>query len=523
MKINSYLKYVLLGFLFSPVFYYALINRSSLGAECPPSCNVILISVDSLRADRMGLYGYKKNSTPNIDKWAKKAVIFDKYYNQAFLTPISETVAHTSLHPIESGVTRFNSVLPEKFKMMAEYLKAGGLKTVALGSSPEFFHFSVGMRENFQRGFDEYYTEYSTEELQTWGRTFRDETEAPFSWIEDKANTKDPFFMWLTIGTVHWPYAEGDFPGKKEYSGFLKGSSLSWSNHLRKIYNDKVWSITSLGEIERDLEKSDKEYLENAYVANIVKTDLYIGNFFDLLKKEGLHKNTIIIFHSEHGEELGEHGYYAHYDIYNTTIHSPLIIKIPGQKPKRVESSVGSIDILPTVLDYLDFSPAQQAKGLSLRPLIKGGSSGGFEDRTIYSTRIPLWEHLAPNYSKIDSAKEKELDKKLLDPYVEFKKIDKNQLVYDVGAIKNNWKLVWRVSRDVQMKYGWWRKISGAEDEIEEYELYNLLIDPQEQNNVYLQNTEIAESLRIDLEEWLSRQLESVKEVKYKGDILPYY
>ena len=110
----------------------AYIYKKTYVATCTTDCNVILVSVDSLRADHMGIYGYKRNTTPNFDALAKKGTLFKNYYSPSYITPVTEATVQTGLYPTSHGVTNFDSLLPKNRTLLPEYMKKLGFRTQAI-------------------------------------------------------------------------------------------------------------------------------------------------------------------------------------------------------------------------------------------------------------------------------------------------------------------------------------------------------------------------------------------------------
>ncbi|NQV93244.1 sulfatase-like hydrolase/transferase [Candidatus Kaiserbacteria bacterium] len=516
-------KLCVLSFLLACFFslhFLATINK----LPCEKKCNIILISIDSLGSNYVGTYNENiiESPTPSIDSWAEKSIVFEDYITPSYLTPITEMSLHTSLSPLNSGVVRFDSVLNNKFITLAQVLQSSGYYTVAMGSSPEFFDFSYALRESFSRGFDEYYKEFQVPpiESRTYFRSGRALSNNPLSWIKNPPD--DKFFLWLTLGTAHWPYGRYPFSYQQEYNGPLKDENkLDWWDHLRTIYEGNIWSLDELGTTITPLTDEDSRYIKEGYLSNIRATDEFLGKFFKAFKRSVIAENTIVILHSEHGEEMGEHGYYAHYDIYDATIHTPLIIYIPGEKPQRIDSLVNSFDVLPTILDYIQEPPLNQAEGISLRPLIEKSTSS-IRNET-FSVRVPLWEH-AIQTSNGFIQNEESVYQKIQDSLTSFDELDKKDAIFDVAIRTKEWKLIWRKARLQEAQYGWWNLITQRDTIRDLYELYNLKEDPNELRNVYNKEEEVAKELKNKLDIWWEKtQQTRNSEPVIEGTIQPYF
>lgn len=148
--------------------------------------NVILISIDSLRADHLSAYGYSRKTTPNIDDLAKEGVLFKNYFSQSYLTPVSEMSVHTGMYPSSSGLIGFDTILPNNVLTLAQILKKYGYQSAAFGNSPEFIIFEA-LKDSFNRGFDSYDISIFREKMPD------PEKEKVFNFI--KSNPEKPFFV----------------------------------------------------------------------------------------------------------------------------------------------------------------------------------------------------------------------------------------------------------------------------------------------------------------------------------------
>lgn len=268
--------------------------------------NILLITLDTTRADRLGCYGYKLARTPNLDKLARNGIIFDNAYCPVPLTLPSHISIFTGLEPIAHGVRNNGYYLSSNVRTVTEVLKENGYKTAAFVSA-----FSVDSRFGLDRGFDLYDDMYQA------GLPFKsqnserraEKTYANFNrWLENQGN--DKFFCWVHYYDPHLPYSPPP-PFSEEFS-------------------------------------------DRPYDGEIAYMDVYVGKVLDALTRKGLLENTIIIVAGDHGEGLGEkveqgHGIF----LYEETVKVPLLLynrKI-WPKSKRVKSRVGLVDIVPTIIE----------------------------------------------------------------------------------------------------------------------------------------------------------------------------
>jgi len=506
--------------------------------------NVIFISIDTLRYDHLGCYGYQRDTSPNIDQLAKRSVVFDNFIVQAYLTPISQMSIFTAQYPRMNGTIGFRSdpgyVPPRR---LPEILKYYDYFNAAFLSSPEFFLQKIihpsGDISKAKSLFSHYFDVYEPTDK------VRQIPEKAFAWVEQNKDRK--FFLWIAIGTVHWPYAQNvpeplrNIFDPKEYSPFY----LNYDNDpkdfkdglshsiLRRIYkNDYYLNFTPV----YHLTEKDKAFIIGRYDAGIFYTDLFIGKLLLVLEKNKLMDKTLIILYSIHGEDLGEHGYFAHYDIYDTEVKNALIIKFPGNlfKGRRIATQVQGIDIVPTSLDYLGIPSQHSFQGQSFMPLIRNPKKARQTDNVAYVTRIPYWEAFSDRERiKSDAAehsfqnqgvKKIDIGSDLVNPSCSFYP-KSSYPPYDIGLRTNRWKLILRKNKLLLEKVSWWGYISNKKISQEEVELYDLEADPFEQNNVAYLYPAIVDRLKENLLQWDNTiEKQRPKKISTSSDylIIPY-
>lgn len=507
--------------------YITLSNTQS----SPGKMNVVLISIDSLRADHMSLYGYSRNTTPNIDAWAKKGVVFENYFSTSYLTPISEMSVHTGRYPFTNGMVNFMSPLRGDTRTLAEILNEKGWETATFGSSPEIQWFP-SVRAGFYRGFNIFPMAISgidTVHRDRFTARGGNPVKDAVDWLRKGKKSDTPFFLWLPIGSVHWPYGQ-DFPMRftdHAYNGFLKNATSGWQTYSF-IFNGKTYQASTIVEIVKGLQSynyitdippivsgivldEDIRYLNARYDDGIAYTDLQLKFFLDYLVSSGLAANTIVVIESEHGEGLGEHGYIAHYDILDTQVHTPLIIHIPGVPARRVQDMVSGVDILPTVLSALAVK-LPKVDGVDFLPYLNGTSTTSPRSE-VFISRTPLWESVL-SYAFGSLGRK-------------FREEDDKTHYYDTAVRNQEWKLIHRLSRGAQLKYSWWGWVTGTPVKLPEYELYNIKSDPLERENLY---TEMSEKnnpdiikLKGKLNLWEEKMKEAMPGPTPKAEIKEYF
>ena len=307
-----------------------------------PDCNVILISVDALRADRLGCYGYERNTSPNIDKIANEGILFENHISQAPWTVPSHSSMFTSLYPYPYGLKN-PIMLDESFTTLAEVLKENNYTTVAF-TEGNFMSAEFG----FNQGFD-IFNESGGGLVKVNGMISE--------WLN--RSSRRPFFLFIHTYDTHC--LSMDKPPEPYRSMYDK---------------DFEENITYCGH-EQDLTtKSERElFHQNAvYDGAVNYVDKLLGDLFEEFKEHNIYDKSIIIITSDHGDEIGDHGLFDHgHSLYNELIHVPLIIKYTNSKEacnRRFESISRAVDIMPTILDFLNISFKDKMEGRSLSPKI---------------------------------------------------------------------------------------------------------------------------------------------------------
>jgi len=298
--------------------------------KAPEKPNVLLIIVDTLRADHIGCYGGRKGVSPSLDKLASQGVQFMNAYSTAPWTQPAVASILTSLYPTEHGVVKLFDTLSSGNNTFAERLQRVGYLTGAIIS-----HKFIGSKFGFSQGFD-YFNERNARGHQAI--TSQEVTRDAIQWL---ANNKDrSFFLMLHYFDPHYVYQHHqEFNYIKGYQGSLKpGENIEALRDKRKL-----------------MTKADVRFLQDLYDEEISYTDKQIGVLMDYLAEAGLKEKTLIVFTADHGEEFMTHGWIGHTrTLYEELVHVPLIFSYPRWfRTSRVESQVSIIDILPTVLDLL--------------------------------------------------------------------------------------------------------------------------------------------------------------------------
>lgn len=301
----------------------AVILASLASAQTP----VIVISVDTLRADHLSSYGYRALTTPNIDAFAQHGTLFTDVNSQVPLTLPSHTVLFTSTYPFQNGIEENGQVVPGNVVTLASVLQSHGYKTAAfIGCN------LLGRSAGLDRGFDDYDSPFgaasASAESPYSTRVRRDGAlviRAANQWLA--AHRDQPVFVFIHLFDLHAPYKLRQIPG----------SALPFTA---------------------------------GYDAELHYVDQLLGRFTQNLMQTGWWQRSLIVLLADHGEGLGDHGETSHgYFAYESTVHVPLIVHWPeGQSNylPRIDNPAGLIDVAPTVLDAIHIPAPQSFEGTSL-------------------------------------------------------------------------------------------------------------------------------------------------------------
>lgn len=310
----------------------------------------ILISIDTLRADHLGCYGYPKPTSPFLDSLAKRATLFEEAYSQYPSTLVSHMSMLTGLHPREHGVYPPNSVLSDKIEILPEVFQRAGFRTGAFTEGG-----FLRARYGFRRGFDVFSAQdrQGARKIQaTFGRAVR---------FLEGLKPEDRFFVFVHTYAVHTPYdappkyREPFWPGA-EPAGAIPATGPGLTRH------------NATGEL---LEPPVVDWLTALYDAGIRQTDEVVRDFFADLDRLGLSKDVTVVVTSDHGEELQDHGKLSHTRLYRETLHVPLLVIHPDQRSAvRDGGVVQLLDLPSTFYDLARLKPRSRTSGTSRAGLL---------------------------------------------------------------------------------------------------------------------------------------------------------
>jgi arylsulfatase A-like enzyme len=324
------------------------------GTTGPAVDNVILISIDSLRADRLSSYGNRNETSPTIDRLAANGARFTHAMSTTSWTLPSHMSLLTGRNVLSHGVITENDGLPDTVPTLAEQLQRAGIATAGVVSVP-----LLGTQYGFGRGFDHY--DDQTIPSSTWFDALKDEpapkvTELAEAWIRKHRDGR--FFLFLHYWDVHYDYIPPEPYDRlfdPDYTGSVTGAGF---------FQDKA--------INRNLPQRDIDHLLALYDGEIRWVDDHLKKLVALLSELGIENDTAIIVTADHGDEFFEHGHKGHgRTLYREVTQIPLIVYIPGGATDRViDTPVSLIDVMPTILEVTGVAAPPGVDGISLRPLI---------------------------------------------------------------------------------------------------------------------------------------------------------
>jgi len=298
----------------------------------PTDVNLLLITLDTTRADRIGAYGFPDVETPYLDRIAREGVLFEQAISAAPLTLPAHSTIFTSRFPPTHGV-RDNGgfYLDESQVTLAEILKENGFRTGGFVGA-----YVLDSKWGVDQGFDTYVDDFDLSgrtgiSLGSIDRPANEVADQALAWLEDAGSSR--FFAWVHFFDPHSPYTPPE--------PFLT------------------------------------RYANRRYVGEIAFTDSQVGRILDWLDSRDLTKKTVVVVMGDHGESLGEHGEARHgFFIYEAAIRVPFLIRAPYERmrARRVADVVRSVDVLPTILDLLSLESPGDIEGISLVPLMTGAA-----------------------------------------------------------------------------------------------------------------------------------------------------
>jgi len=316
-----------------------------------PTRGYVLISIDTLRADHLGLYGYQRPTSPFLDSLAERATVFENAIVQLPGTLPSHMCIFTGLYPAEHGVYPPDGILSPDTPTLPEVFRRGGFRTAGFTEGGY-----VAGRFGFARGFDQFNDEVAkrANDVET--------TFARGAGFLASLAPEQRFFLFLHTYAVHDPYTPPE-PYRSLFAGAPPPDTFPPTGPNFVHFNHGHGTISG----------ETLAYYKALYDAKIRYTDDVLGWFFAELSRLGLAEQTTVIITADHGEEFLEHGKMVHEQVYHELLHVPLLIVHPDPRARaRIDAVVQSIDIAPTLYDLARLAPPARVSGTSLVPYLAG-------------------------------------------------------------------------------------------------------------------------------------------------------
>lgn len=406
--------------------------------------NIVLLAVDSLRADHMSCYGYSRNTTPHLDRFASQGTLFEHNISAHIPTTSAYGSMLTGQDVFTTQVValRHKGPLREEVPTLAEILKEAGYTTTCVGFSGN----------PSARGFDKY---LNFAGWGSWneGRSPKAENlnAVTIPELDELVKGDAPFFLFLRHMDPHAPY----LPPAPYERMFYHGNESDPNNRSM----DPVMSFKPFCDFFASWMPpgiSDKDYVIAQYDGAIAYMDACIQTIFTALEAHGIYDETIVILNGDHGETLYDHEcWFDHHGIYDTTLHVPLIIRYPGRVPagQRVSGYTQHKDLVPTILELAGIETERSFDGNSVLPLISGEEVS--HESEIYITECTwMRKH---------------------------------------GWRTPEWKLIVALEPDFHFK--------------PEIELYNLIQDPDENHNLAESEPEVVALLKARMDAWIAKRM----------------
>lgn len=431
----------------------------------PERSNILLITIDTLRADHLSAYGYVRETSPVLDALAAEGVRFDQAAVQWPKTGPSFASMFTSTYPKNNGIVRKVGIpVPLDFTMLAERLQEEGYQTLAVVSNG-----AVGKDFNFDQGFDAY--------LESWNEppaapgvdtTGAIHVTSLAKGLLDGISPDRPYFLWVHYLDPHYPYSP---PG--EYRDLFQGDEHFEPNRQIRVDSEREKRQTfGIGYGQVLDGRDDLSFYVARYDAEIVHADAEIGSFLEAARERGLLEKTLTVVSSDHGESLGEHEYYFDHGRYGfqTCLRVPLIFHYPGVLEPAVDTDPAElIGLAPTLLEFagVELEHGRWMQGISLGRRLRG--SGADPNR-------PLYAFSEAGYGRRDK----------------WQRIVRNRRYKFANSQEGNAQ----------------RHMSGALGK--QYALYDLTEDPDETRNLVEEMPEMAEDLLAIVNRWYETPFDAI-------------
>jgi len=375
---------VALGFAVAPL---GCRDRRAPAAHAPAASgnrhNVLLVTIDTLRADHLGAYGYQRRTSPRIDALARAGTVFESAYTAWPKTRGSMVIMLTGRNPSRNGYSKTHPVLLDLNPTLASVLKEAGYATAAIVDNP-----NVAAQNGYAKGFDRYRETWEEKSLATEADRMRAITDGGIAFLRG-ADSDRPFFLWLHYVNPHAPYT----PPPPFDTRFLDAAA-SAGPRLGLVPGfhggiPKRWAVRGQDHLG---------YYVAQYDGEVAAVDEEVGRLVDALQGSAAGKDTVVILTSDHGESLGEHDYYFDHgeDLFEPSLAVPLLAVVPGGKAGvRSRVFASTLDVVPTILDAVKVSYPPDLGGVSLLGAVMGKTAPGRERLFAQNDRnlVATWDH----------------------------------------------------------------------------------------------------------------------------------
>ncbi len=413
--------------------------------------NLLLVTIETTRADHLGAYGYARRTSPRFDHLAEVGTLFEHASTVSPRTNPALASLMTSLYPHQHGVRNLLLPLNPENRTLAEILRDAGYLTGAVQT-----HYGLNAAASgFAQGFDTY------DDLPAPQRGADEACRVAVKWLDEAVTSGRPWFLWVHLLDPHWTY---DPPAALR--------TLFGPDDPRPfaVYRDVASGRLSIGSVifENRMPRDEVDAFVRLYDAEIRFADASMGMLLDRLDALDVSVKTVVVAAADHGESLGEHRYFFEHGDFGMEpeIHIPLVLVAPDRVPAglRVPWAVRSIDVLPTVLELLDLPAETQFRGASLMPLVRDPQRG--EDR-------PCFGEVGKKFHPENSRRE-------------------------VEGVAGKWRWLKRG----RFKLVWVPRATG----VAERRLYDLQKDPGETRDVLAEFPEEGARLGQELEAWMAEK-----------------
>ncbi|MBI1358112.1 MAG: sulfatase-like hydrolase/transferase [Acidobacteria bacterium] len=440
--------------------------------EAPAPLGVIVFLADTLRRDRLPFNGYERANAPTLSALAADGAIFSDNISQATWTKVSVPAIMTSLYPTSHRVRIIPDRISVQANTLAESYRQAGYSTASFPSNS-----FAGMMTNLHQGFEESYESDAFPHDGHRAKTARAVVDQALEWLDRKHD--GPFFAYVHVVDPHSPFEPRD-PYRYKWASRedRKQHDADWETLTPFVKSDfnKGQRVAMLADLEASGIDKDRwlQYEQDWYDGSILGMDDEIRRIQEKLEELGIADRVLFAFISDHGEEFLEHGYMFHgQSAYGELANVPLFLRYPGVIPAglKIDTTVRSIDLMPTLLQLSGIEAPAEVQGQSLLPLIMAASKGT-------DPEAAGWR---PSVAVTEKAREDDFD----NPGSQTSGLESYAMVSESGE----WKLI--------------HNVAGREPlQRDEYELYRHKEDPLDRKNVAAEHPDVAQQLAAQLDAW---------------------